>query len=66
MVDFHVHAVRDLVPLVQAARALGLTYQQTYGRVLAGSIPAERVDGRWYVPLHELTRLTARADSGNP
>ncbi|HET7023589.1 MAG TPA: hypothetical protein VFI39_00110 [Gemmatimonadales bacterium] len=57
MDDRGIHAVRDLVPLVQVGRALGLTYQQAYGRVLAGSIPAERVDGRWYVPMDALKKL---------
>ena len=38
-----------LVPLVQACRLLKLTYQQAYARVLSGRLPAERVDGRWYV-----------------
>ena len=46
-----------LISLVQACRLLGLTYQQAYARVLSGRLPAERVDGRWYLSTSDLRRL---------
>lgn len=46
-----------LVPLVQACRLLKLTYQQAYARVLSGRLPAERVDGRWYLSTSDLRTL---------
>ncbi len=46
-----------LISLVQACRLLRLTYQQAYARVLSGRLPAERVDGRWYLSTSDLRRL---------
>jgi hypothetical protein len=51
-----------LVPLVHACRALGWTYQRAHGRILAGQLPAERIDGRWYVRLKDLERLLAAGE----
>ncbi len=53
---------RDLVPLIDAAQTLGLSYQAIYGRILAGSIPAERIDGRWFVPSDDLDNMPEKAN----
>ena len=49
MTVFTLDGTRELVTLIQAAHTLGLTYQQAHGRILSGRLPAQRIDGRWYV-----------------
>ena len=49
--------VGGLVPLVHACRILGLTYHQAYGRMVAGTIPGERIDGKWFVPLSAIQQM---------
>lgn len=40
---------RAKVPLIEAARVLGITYQATMNRVLRGTLEGTREHGRWYV-----------------
>ena len=41
--------VNGWMPLVDAARALKVTYHQAYARLIDGRLDGRRIEGRWYV-----------------
>lgn len=56
-------AMRLFYSLNEVGTMLGVTTQSIYERVRHGSIPGEKIGGRWMIPsgfvdeLHELSRL---------
>jgi predicted site-specific integrase-resolvase len=46
---------RDLSP-AETARKLGISLEYAYRQIWAGRLPANKREGRWYVPSSEVER----------
>ncbi len=55
--------VATKVPINEAAQRLGISLDVARKRVKRGTLPAEKIDGRWYV---ELDRLDGELDGASP
>lgn len=50
---------KDMMPLVDVAQRLRLTYGQTWNRLLAGLLTGRKVRGYWYVERQSVDRFEA-------
>ena len=52
-----VSTLQKLMTLPEVAQSLGLTYQNVYGLITSGQIPARLFAGRWIVDAEDLQQF---------
>lgn len=56
---------RKTVGATEAARRLGVSLQQVHRLLWAGTLAADKVNGRWQVPISEIEKRARRQEQRN-